>query len=170
MFSDVRRRKSWPGLIFCATFSGVRSSGRNCSRRAAHKARCRRYGGIVSVRLHLRKLAGTAEADDIELIAEGVTELRALCAETAPGAEVRSDRTACRLHLRADFNDVIGAILGWAELGLEQNRKNPKAVDRFSRIREQSERAATLTRVRLPTRLGRLVRDILDGETKPTSS
>jgi two-component system, cell cycle sensor histidine kinase and response regulator CckA len=45
-----------------------------------------------------------------------------------------------------DFNNVVGAILGWAELGLEQNRNNPQVADRFARIREQGERAAALTR------------------------
>ncbi|HZS72527.1 MAG TPA: ATP-binding protein, partial [Candidatus Acidoferrum sp.] len=45
-----------------------------------------------------------------------------------------------------DFNNVVGAILGWAELGYEQNRNNPQVADRFSRIREQADRAAALTR------------------------
>jgi len=45
-----------------------------------------------------------------------------------------------------DFNNVVGAILGWAELGLEQNRANPQVSERFSRIREQAERGAALTR------------------------
>ncbi len=45
-----------------------------------------------------------------------------------------------------DFNNVVGAILGWAELGFDQNRDNPKVAERFTRIREQAERAATLTR------------------------
>ncbi len=45
-----------------------------------------------------------------------------------------------------DFNNVIGAILGWAELGFDQNAKNPQTADRFLRIREQAERAAALTR------------------------
>src|SRR6266851_9086987 len=45
-----------------------------------------------------------------------------------------------------DFNNVVGAILGWAELGFDQNRANPQVAERFTRIREQAERAATLTR------------------------
>jgi CheY-like chemotaxis protein len=40
----------------------------------------------------------------------------------------------------------VGAILGWAELGFEQNRDNAPVAERFSRIREQGERAAALTR------------------------
>ena len=45
-----------------------------------------------------------------------------------------------------DFNNVVGAILGWAELGFEQSRANPQVAERFSRIREQADRAAALTR------------------------
>src|SRR5258708_3301652 len=45
-----------------------------------------------------------------------------------------------------DFNNVIGAILGLAEMGLDQNRANHHVSERFSRIRVQAERAAALTR------------------------
>jgi CheY-like chemotaxis protein len=45
-----------------------------------------------------------------------------------------------------DFNNVVGAILGWAELGFDQARSQPQIADRFARIREQAERAAALTR------------------------
>jgi two-component system cell cycle sensor histidine kinase/response regulator CckA len=45
-----------------------------------------------------------------------------------------------------DFNNVVGAILGWAELGYEENRASPQTAERFARIREQAERAAALTR------------------------
>jgi signal transduction histidine kinase len=45
-----------------------------------------------------------------------------------------------------DFNNVIGAILGWAELGYEQSRSQPVIAERFARIREQADRAASLTR------------------------
>ena len=41
---------------------------------------------------------------------------------------------------------AAGAILGWAELGFEQSRDNPQVAERFTRIREQAERAAALTR------------------------
>ena len=45
-----------------------------------------------------------------------------------------------------DFNNVIGAIMGWAELGGEQVPANSRAADYFLKIRDQSERAAGLTR------------------------
>ncbi len=45
-----------------------------------------------------------------------------------------------------DFNNVVGAILGWAEIGYDQCGPNQQIADRFARIREQGERAASLTR------------------------
>lgn len=44
-----------------------------------------------------------------------------------------------------DFNNVIGAIMGWAELGEEEVPAESRAHKLFLQIREQSERAARLT-------------------------
>lgn len=44
-----------------------------------------------------------------------------------------------------DFNNVIGAIMGWAELGEEQVPPGSRAHAFFVQIREQSERAGRLT-------------------------
>jgi two-component system cell cycle sensor histidine kinase/response regulator CckA len=44
-----------------------------------------------------------------------------------------------------DFNNVIGAIMGWAELGCEEAQAGSSLHGRFVRIREQSQRAARLT-------------------------
>lgn len=45
-----------------------------------------------------------------------------------------------------DFNNVIGAIMGWAELGKEEVPEGSRAAKFFQNIRAQSERAAGLTR------------------------
>jgi len=45
-----------------------------------------------------------------------------------------------------DFNNVIGAIMGWAELGAERAVPNGPEQKLFRNIREQSARAAALTR------------------------
>lgn len=45
-----------------------------------------------------------------------------------------------------DFNNVIGAIMGWAEVGLEETAQDSRIHERFFRIRSQAERAANLTR------------------------
>jgi two-component system cell cycle sensor histidine kinase/response regulator CckA len=44
-----------------------------------------------------------------------------------------------------DFNNMIGAILGWAELGYEETEPGSKNRERFNKIRDQSSRAAKLT-------------------------
>jgi len=44
-----------------------------------------------------------------------------------------------------DFNNVIGAIMGWAELGEEEVTQGSRAHKFFLQIREQSERAGRLT-------------------------
>jgi signal transduction histidine kinase len=44
-----------------------------------------------------------------------------------------------------DFNNIIGAIQGWAELGSEETQTGTRLHDRFVKIREQSQRAAKLT-------------------------
>ena len=105
----------------------------------------RRDGGIVAVRLHLRRLSIPNHPDSVEFIAEDVTELRAMERQLhqAQKFEAIGQLAGGVAH---DFNNVVGAILGWAELGYEQNRDNPREAERFARIREQAERAAALTR------------------------
>ena len=44
-----------------------------------------------------------------------------------------------------DFNNMIGAIMGWAELGYEETPPGTKLRDRFQKIKDQSHRAAKLT-------------------------
>jgi signal transduction histidine kinase len=45
-----------------------------------------------------------------------------------------------------DFNNVIGAVMGWAELGGEEVPEGSRAAKYFQNILSQSERAAGLTR------------------------
>ena len=44
-----------------------------------------------------------------------------------------------------DFNNVIGAILGWAELGCAEEQPGTISRDRFQKIRDQAHWAARLT-------------------------
>jgi two-component system cell cycle sensor histidine kinase/response regulator CckA len=102
-------------------------------------------GGIVAVRLHLRWLSNTAQADTLEVIAEDVTEVRAMERQLRQSQKFEAIGQLAG-GIAHDFNNAIGAILGWAELGFEQNRGTPQIAERFNRIREQAERAAALTR------------------------
>jgi two-component system, cell cycle sensor histidine kinase and response regulator CckA len=102
-------------------------------------------GGIVAVRLHMRILSIPDHAGAIEIIAEDVTELRAMERQLRQAQKFDAIGQLAG-GIAHDFNNVVGAILGWAELGCEQNRATPEIADRFERIREQAERAAALTR------------------------
>ncbi len=102
-------------------------------------------GGLVSVRLHLRYLSLPGPADAIEGVAEDVTELRLLERQLLQAQKFESIGQLAG-GIAHDFNNVIGAILGWAELGYEQSRAHPVIAERFAHIREQADRAASLTR------------------------
>ncbi len=45
-----------------------------------------------------------------------------------------------------DFNNMIGAILGWAELGMDETEADTRLHRHFDKVRHQAIRAAALTR------------------------
>lgn len=102
-------------------------------------------GGIITVRLNLRLLDVSADAREIEIMAEDVTELRAMERQLRQAQKFEAIGQLAG-GIAHDFNNVVGAILGWAELGGEQSQIDNQTADRFKRIREQAERAAALTR------------------------
>ena len=105
----------------------------------------RRDGGIVVVRLHMRRISIPEHPEALEVIAEDVTELRAMERQLRQAQKFEAIGQLAG-GIAHDFNNVVGAILGWAELGYEQNKDTPQLAERFSRIREQADRAAALTR------------------------
>ncbi|HUI75328.1 MAG TPA: response regulator [Candidatus Acidoferrum sp.] len=102
-------------------------------------------GGIIAVRLNLRLLNLSPDASEVEIIAEDVTQLRAMERQLRQAQKFEAIGQLAG-GIAHDFNNVVGAILGWAELGYEQNKTNLQTAERFTRIREQAERAAALTR------------------------
>jgi len=105
----------------------------------------RKDGGLVSIKLHLRYLTVPGAGDQMEGIVEDVTELRALEHQLL---QAQKFETIGQLAggIAHDFNNVVGAILGWAELGYEESQAFPVIAERFARIRAQADRAAALTR------------------------
>ncbi|HXN51460.1 MAG TPA: ATP-binding protein [Candidatus Acidoferrum sp.] len=102
-------------------------------------------GGLVTVRLNVRQLSMADQAGGLEVIAEDVTELRAMERQLRQAQKFEAVGLLAG-GIAHNFNNVVGAILGWAELGFDQSRDNPQVAERFTRIREQAERAAALTR------------------------
>ena len=45
-----------------------------------------------------------------------------------------------------DFNNMLGAILGWVELGIDESAQNPSLQGYFRKVQRQAERAAVLTK------------------------
>ncbi|HEV2101224.1 MAG TPA: response regulator [Candidatus Acidoferrum sp.] len=105
----------------------------------------RRDGGFVSVRLHLRCISHSGVPDGLEGIVEDVTEVRALERQLQ---QAQKFETIGQLAggIAHDFNNVLGAVLGWAEIGYEQSREHPQIAEYFAHIRQQTDRAAALTR------------------------
>ncbi len=102
-------------------------------------------GGFVSMRLHVRLLKRKNGKAEFEVIGEDITELRAMGRQLLQGQKFEAIGQLAG-GIAHDFNNVVGAILGWAEIGLEQSIANPQIADRFAKIREQGERAAALTK------------------------
>lgn len=102
-------------------------------------------GGFVSVRLHLRSLKRKNGTPEFELVAEDITELRGMERQLLQAQKFEAIGQLAG-GIAHDFNNVVGAILGWAEIGLDQSNASPEIADRFARIREQGERAARLTK------------------------
>jgi len=94
----------------------------------------RRDGGLVTVRMNVRALTSAEQRGELEVIAEDVTELRAMERQVRQAQKFEAIGQLAG-GIAHDFNNVVGAILGWAELGFEQNRDNPQAADRFTKIR-----------------------------------
>jgi PAS domain S-box-containing protein len=105
----------------------------------------RRDGGMVAVRLHLRALSAADLTASAEVMAEDVTAIRAMERQLRESQKFEAIGQLAG-GIAHDFNNIVGAILGWAELGFDQARSYPQIAERFARIREQAERAAALTR------------------------
>ena len=105
-------------------------------------------GGFVTVRLQLRLVTRKSEEPEIEVMAEDITELRAMERQLLQAQKFEAIGQLAG-GIAHDFNNVVGAILGWAEIGYDQCGPNQQIADRFARIREQGERAASLNCWRL---------------------
>ena len=131
---------------FPEQYARLMSTCREAGKLQGAEADWRRCDGKhISVRLHLRLLFDPHRRRAIEVIVEDVTAFRAMERQLSQAQKFEAIGQLAG-SIAHDFNNVIGAILGWAELGFDQARDNPKTADRFTRIREQAERAAALTR------------------------
>jgi two-component system, cell cycle sensor histidine kinase and response regulator CckA len=103
-------------------------------------------GKIITVRLVGRRAHDTRlKTACIEVIVEEITERVALEKELRKAQKFEAIGRLAG-GIAHDFNNMIGAILGWAELGMEETPSDSRFHRHFDKIRHQSIRAADLTR------------------------
>ncbi len=106
----------------------------------------RKDGSLISVQLSahgVKDAAGNLQC--IEVIAEDITERRALEKQLRQGQKFEAIGQLAG-GISHDFNNVIGAVMGWAELGAEQAPEQSRLQEYFKKICVQAARAAALTR------------------------
>jgi two-component system, cell cycle sensor histidine kinase and response regulator CckA len=97
------------------------------------------------------RLAGRAVPDstgnplNLEIIVQDVTERRELEKQLRQAQKFEAIGQLAG-GIAHDFNNVLGAVIGWAELGLEQASDRPRLREYFKKIGDQASRAAGLTR------------------------
>jgi PAS domain S-box-containing protein len=106
----------------------------------------RRDGKIITVRLIARRSRDLRRKTDcIEVIVEDVTERLALQKQLMQAQKFEAIGQLAG-GIAHDFNNMIGAILGWAELGLDETEPEARLHRHFDKVRQQAIRAAALTK------------------------
>jgi two-component system, cell cycle sensor histidine kinase and response regulator CckA len=106
----------------------------------------RRDGKIITVRLSGRRTQSPAEGTFwLEMIAEDVTERIVLEKQLLQAQKFEAIGQLAG-GIAHDFNNMIGAILGWADIGLDETDGGSRLHRHFEKVRHQAERAASLTR------------------------
>jgi two-component system cell cycle sensor histidine kinase/response regulator CckA len=106
----------------------------------------RKDAKIITVRLIGRRSRDARRHSDcVELMVEDVTERIALEKQLR---QVQKFEAIGQLAggIAHDFNNMIGAVLGWAEIGLDETEPEARLHRHFDKIRHQAIRAAALTR------------------------
>lgn len=105
----------------------------------------RKDGKVVAVRLSSRRTTNPDGSECAEVIVEDVTEHKALERQLVQAQKFEAIGQLAG-GIAHDFNNMIGAILGWVDLGLDETDANSRLHRHFEKVRHQAERAAALTR------------------------
>ena len=106
----------------------------------------RKDGAIITVRLIGRRSRDARHCTDcIELVVEDITQRLALEKQLRQAQKFEAIGQLAG-GIAHDFNNMIGAILGWAEIGLEETETGTRLHRHFDKVRGQAVRAASLTR------------------------
>jgi PAS domain S-box-containing protein len=106
----------------------------------------RKDGKTIHVRLNGREVLEPETGQKcIEIIVEDITERRALEKQLANSQKFEAIGQLAG-GIAHDFNNMIGAILGWADMGIEETEPGSRLHRHFEKVHQQGERAAALTR------------------------
>jgi len=106
----------------------------------------RKDGKIIHVHLNGRCTTNPARMIEcIEVIVEDVTEKIALEKQLVQAQKFEAIGQLAG-GIAHDFNNMIGAIIGWADLGMEETEPTSRPHRHFEKMRQQADRAAALTR------------------------
>jgi two-component system, cell cycle sensor histidine kinase and response regulator CckA len=110
----------------------------------------RKDGKIITVRISGRLARSSPREngdlrDSAEVIVEDITERLALEKQLVQSQKFEAIGQLAG-GIAHDFNNMIGAILGWADLGLDECGADSPLRRYFEKVRHQANRAAALTR------------------------
>ncbi|HXQ27595.1 MAG TPA: response regulator [Candidatus Acidoferrales bacterium] len=106
----------------------------------------RKDGKIVTVRLNGRHATGAdGKSECAEVIVEDITERMALEKQLVQAQKFEAIGQLAG-GIAHDFNNMLGAILGWADMGIEETESGSRLHRHFDKVHQQAERAAALTR------------------------
>jgi len=106
----------------------------------------RKDGKTITVRLNGRRIVDPARRHNcVETMVEDITEKLALEKQLVQAQKFEGIGQLAG-GIAHDFNNMIGAIVGWADLGMEESEAASRLHRHFQKIRQQADRAAALTR------------------------
>jgi two-component system cell cycle sensor histidine kinase/response regulator CckA len=106
----------------------------------------RKDGKAISVRINGWQTSDPEQGNTcIEVVVEDVTERLGLEKQLVQAQKFEAIGQLAG-GIAHDFNNMIGAILGWAELGMDETEAGSRTHRHFEKVRQQSDRAAALTR------------------------
>lgn len=106
----------------------------------------RKDGKLISVRLNGRQVTEPDRPDPcVEVIVEDITERLQLEKQLVQAQKFEAIGQLAG-GIAHDFNNMIGAIIGWADLGIEECDAGSRVHRHFEKVRQQADRAAALTK------------------------
>lgn len=106
----------------------------------------RKDGKLISVRLSGRRVDDPGRQEPcFEVIVEDVTEHLLLEKQLVQAQKFEAIGQLAG-GIAHDFNNMIGAIIGWADLGIDETDPSSRVHRHFEKVRQQADRAAALTK------------------------